>query len=208
GTIEFLGRADDQIKLNGVRIQLGEIESQLNTFIGIKDAVVSLREIQNNKFLVAYYVAEDIISAAELRSYLIDLLPFSMIPGYYLQLDQLPLSPTGKLDRRLLPDPQKKERIYNPPSNDIEKQLVVICSELLNIEIEKINVDDGFFELGGNSLKAISLVNTIYKTLSVKITLKEIFIKQTIREIADYIITVNQIKNIEADIKGEVKLIL
>lgn len=208
GTIEFLGRLDDQIKLNGVRIELGEIESQLNTFKGIKDAVVSLREIQNTKFLIAYYVSDDVISPSELRSHLIDQMPFSMIPSYYMQLDKLPLSPTGKLDRRLLPDPKRKEWIYKAPSNEIEKQLVAIWSELLQLEIEKINVDDGFFELGGNSLKAISLVNTISKTLSVKITLKEIFIKQTIREIADYIMTVNQIKSIKADINGEVKLVL
>ncbi|CAC9975505.1 non-ribosomal peptide synthetase [Flavobacterium panici] len=208
GTIDYLGRLDGQIKLNGVRIELGEIESHLKSFKGIKDVVVSLREIENNKTLVAYYVAEEMIIKSELKDFLIDRLPFSMIPSHYMQLDKLPLSPTGKLDRRLLPDVEKKEKIYEAPSNEIETQLVLIWSELLQIEIEKINVNDGFFELGGNSLKAIALVNTVSKMLSVKITLKEIFTKQSIREIANYIITIKQITDTTEENKEEIKLIL
>jgi amino acid adenylation domain-containing protein len=208
GTIEFSGRLDGQIKLNGVRIELGEIESHLNTFEGIKASVVSLREIENNKSLVAYYIAEGKIPESKLKGHLIDRLPFSMLPTFFVQLDEFLLSPTGKLDRRLLPDPVRKERVYVAPSNETEEQLVLIWSEILQIGIKKINVDDGFFELGGNSLKAISVVNAIYKTLSVKITLKEVFTKQTIREIADYIITVKQIKGIKAENKEEIKLVL
>lgn len=208
GTIEFLGRLDNQIMLNGIRIELGEIENHLNTFKGIKVSAVNLCEIENNKSLVAYYVTDDIINKASLKEYLIGKLPLNMLPSFYVELEELPLSANGKLDRRLLPEPEKKERIYEAPSNGIEKQLVLLWSEILQINIENISANDGFFELGGNSLKAISLMNIIFKELSVKITLKEIFVRQTVREISDYIITVNQLKDTEADYKKEVKLLL
>jgi acyl-CoA synthetase (AMP-forming)/AMP-acid ligase II/acyl carrier protein len=208
GTIEFLGRSDNQIKLNGIRIELGEIESHLNNIERIKDVVVDLRQIGDNKSLVAYYVSEKSISNSEFRSYLIDRLPFSMIPYYYVQMDEFPLSSNGKLDQRMLPNPENQERVYAAPSNKTEELLVSIWSKLLERELSEISIHDGFFELGGNSLKAISLVNEISKSTSVKISLKEIFVKRTVEKIADYILTVQQMKETETSNQEDIKIII
>jgi len=208
GTIDYLGRSDNQIKLNGIRIELGEIESHLNNIESVNEIAVDLRTVGGNKSLVAYYTAQKSISNAEFRAYLIDQLPFSMVPYHYIQVDQLPLTSNGKLDRAQLPSPDQLERVYKAPTNDTEELLVSIFASLLEKDADEIGIDDGFFELGGNSLKAISLVNEISKVLLVKISLKEVFVKRTVKEISEFILTVQQMKQVEATNQDDIKIII
>jgi tyrocidine synthetase III len=195
GTIVFIGRDDQQIKLNGVRIELGEIENKICDLLDVKDCVVVIKEHQEEKVLVAYYISENDISEIVMKTHLLDKIPMNMIPRYYVPLESFPTTVTGKLDRNRLPVLQNISKVYIAPDNEVEKQLTVIWADLLRLEAESISVNETFFNLGGNSLKAITLINTISKDFSIELSVKEMFIKQTIRAISDYIITVQQLDN-------------
>ncbi|MGB7606207.1 MAG: condensation domain-containing protein, partial [Lutisporaceae bacterium] len=186
GNIEFLGRIDKQVKVRGYRIELGEIENQLLSYNDIKEAIVIAKEDkQNNKYLCGYIVAarEDIIS--DLRKHLAKELPEYMIPAYFIQLDQLPLTANGKIDIKALPEPDDSMSTgieYAAPTNEIEEKLVVIWQEVLGIE--KVGINDNFFELGGHSLKATNMLSRIPKELHASISFKMLFMAPTIKEIA------------------------
>ncbi|MEL7146378.1 MAG: amino acid adenylation domain-containing protein, partial [Bacteroidota bacterium] len=190
GTLEYLGRIDNQVKIRGVRIEPDEIEHQLLTNETVHEVAVVVHEQEREKFLVAYLAASKEVSSTEMRSYLSDKLPEYMIPSYFIQLDSLPLTVNGKLDRRALPAPQlvaKDE--YVAPSTELEKELVKIWSEVLRLDVEEISVASSFFEMGGHSLKAAFLANKIRKVLRVEIPLKALFGNQSIAELARYIKT-------------------
>ncbi|MGD2089138.1 MAG: amino acid adenylation domain-containing protein, partial [Candidatus Aminicenantes bacterium] len=199
GNIEFLGRIDNQVKIRGFRVELGEIESQLLTFDGIKEAVALVREDKNgDKYLCAYIVAvlhEDrdpthTISPVELRKYLSGKLPGYMIPVHFVRLEKMPLTPSGKIDRSALPGPEiKRGNEYAAPGDKIEKKLAEIWSEILNIDgvQTSIGIDDNFFQLGGHSLNAAILVSRIHKEFGVTISLGEIFKTPTIRALGSCI---------------------
>jgi acyl-coenzyme A synthetase/AMP-(fatty) acid ligase/acyl carrier protein len=193
GNIVCLGRIDNQVKVRGFRIELGEIESVLSQYGPVQEAVVIAKEQGEDKYLVAYYVAQSELDPDELKNYLATKLVDYMIPSYYVQLKKIPLTPNGKLDKKALPDPRMiLGNDYAPPTNDVEKKLAEIWSEVLQIPKEIISVKAGFFELGGHSLKATVLVNKIQKYFDVEVPLKEIFNKQSIESLADYLITVRQ----------------
>ncbi|MCX7923871.1 MAG: amino acid adenylation domain-containing protein [Clostridia bacterium] len=189
GEIEFQGRTDHQVKIRGYRIELEEIESLLMEFPGVKEAAVAPKEDSNgNKYLSAYIVSNCEIEVSDLREYLSKGLPEYMIPSYFVMLDKLPQTPNGKIDRRLLPDPNLTANIgteYAAPVNDVEKEMVKIWEEVLGIE--KVGVNDKFFELGGHSLKAMAVVSAIYNTFNVEVPFSKIFESQTVRELARYI---------------------
>ncbi|NOQ25909.1 MAG: amino acid adenylation domain-containing protein, partial [Bacteroidales bacterium] len=188
GTIEFLGRIDHQVKIRGFRIELGEIENSLLKHENIKESVVLVREGNNDKYLCAYVVCKEAFKQDEIRNHLSANLPDHMIPSYFVELEELPLSTNGKVNRKALPSPEVKvSDDYVAPTNEIEEKLVNIWSEVLNIEKEKISIDAGFFELGGHSLKAMTFISRINKDLGVEITIKEVFVLTTIRNIAEYI---------------------
>ncbi|UCH98534.1 MAG: amino acid adenylation domain-containing protein [Candidatus Aminicenantes bacterium] len=192
GNIEFIGRIDGQIKIRGFRIELGEVESRLLGYNEIKEAVVLARENESGeKYLCAYFVSNNHIPGSGLREYLSKALPDYMIPSYFLQLEKIPLTPNGKVDRKALPEPEfKTEEDYAAPRNEIEERLVGIWQEVLGlepVEFSKIGIDDNFFELGGHSLKATILISKIHKMFNVKIPLVEIFKKPTIRGLSGYI---------------------
>jgi amino acid adenylation domain-containing protein len=196
GNIEFLGRIDQQVKIRGFRIELGEIESRLLKHPGIKEAVVIVKgEEKGDKYLCAYIalngpgvLGETLSMPAELKSYLSGSLPDYMVPTYFVELEKIPLTPSGKIDRKALPAPKvKREAGYHAPRNSIEKKLAEIWSEILGIEKNIIGIDSNFFELGGHSLKATSLVSKIHKEINVKVTLAEIFKTPTIRGLSGYI---------------------
>ncbi|MCR3759887.1 amino acid adenylation domain-containing protein, partial [Clostridium felsineum] len=184
GNIEFLGRIDDQVKLRGVRIELGDIENKLLQYSNIKEAVVLLRE---NKSLCAYIVSKYKVNFIELKSYLKDSLPQYMIPDYYVQLDELPLTLNGKVDKGILLKFKidKNLRQYEAPTNNIEETLERIWSEVL--AVDKVGINDNFFELGGHSLKAMTLVSKIYKETNKEVPLKELFKLPTIKELSKFI---------------------
>jgi amino acid adenylation domain-containing protein len=190
GNIEFSGRIDSQVKIRGFRIELGEIESQLLNHEKVKKAVVLAKEYENDdKFLCAYIVGDadndDELEISELREYLSRTLPEYMIPGYFVQLGSIPLTPHGKIDRKALPEPEVRiKEIYTSPTNQLEKKLVGIWSDVLRIEKDRIGIHDNFFQLGGHSLKATILNSQIYRELSVKLPLAAIFENPTIRGLA------------------------
>ena len=155
--MEFLGRMDHQVKIRGYRVELGEIENKLLKHPAVKEAVVvDKTDSDGNKYLCAYMVWHEEQTVAEMREYLAKELPDYMIPAYFVGIDQIPLTANGKIDRKSLPDPGGSINTgveYVPPRNEIESKLVKIWQEVL--EIEKIGVNDNFFDLGGNSLSLI-----------------------------------------------------
>ena len=188
GEIEYIGRIDHQVQLRGFRIELGEIESQLNAFDGVRESVVLARGKEGDKYLVAYYISSYKPDIAELRSYLLAKLPDYMVPAYYVQLEKMPLTSNGKLDRDALPDPEiKADEKYLAPASETEQKLVDIWSEILKIDKNLISVNRSFFELGGHSLRAAILVNTITKELGTALPLKEVFRNQDIRSLSKLI---------------------
>jgi len=191
GNIEFLGRFDHQVKIRGYRIELGEIENRLTNHPSVKDAILITKEDEiGDKSIWAYVVADQNISIPILRSYLAEQVPGYMIPAHFIFLDSLPLNPSGKVDRRALPNPEITiSDECRAPSNEIEKVLVEIWAALLNKKREVISVDANFFELGGHSLKNTTMISNIYKRLQVKVPFTIIFESPTIRKLAQYIIS-------------------
>ncbi|XHR98260.1 amino acid adenylation domain-containing protein [Mucilaginibacter sp. UC70_90] len=188
GTIEFLGRRDDQVKIRGHRIEPGEIAVHVNGYAGIGDAVVQVRERGGEKYLVCYYVSSDVIREDDLQEYLSFRLPEYMIPGRYIRLESIPLTSSGKVDRKKLPEPEIiNVDNYIAPANAVEEKLVEIWSEVLQIDKGVISTDSVFFRLGGHSLKAMALANKISRQLHVEVPLKEIFLRQDIRGLCAFI---------------------
>ncbi|MBZ9636378.1 non-ribosomal peptide synthase/polyketide synthase [Clostridium sp. FP1] len=189
GNIEFLGRIDHQVKIRGFRIELGEIESQLLNYESVKAAIVLDREDDNGiKYLCAYLVSEKELTVGKLREYLSKKLPEYMIPSYFVQLEKIPITPNGKIDRKALPEPDGSIITgieYEAPRNEVEEKLVAIWKEVL--ATERVGINDNFFELGGHSLKATTLVSKIHKELNVEVPLREIFKSPTIKGISEYI---------------------
>ncbi|WP_420312375.1 non-ribosomal peptide synthase/polyketide synthase [Streptomyces sp. YS-B37] len=153
GELEYLGRADDQIKLRGFRIELGEIESVLATHENVAHATVVLRDER----LVAYVVAESTVDPAQLRSHAAQSLPDHMVPAAVVTLDALPLTPNGKLDRGALPAPDFAAEVTDTrPRTPLEETLCVLVADVLGLE--RVGVEDDFFSLGGDSIVAMQLV--------------------------------------------------
>ncbi|HLP59996.1 MAG TPA: condensation domain-containing protein, partial [Candidatus Deferrimicrobium sp.] len=189
GNIEFNGRIDQQVKVRGYRIELGEIEKRMLSYPGIKECVVTAREDEKgSRYLCAYPVVEEKIEMVELKDYLAQVLPDYMIPGYFVPINAFPLKSTGKVDHAKLPDPRYAlAGDFVAPRDGVEKKMMEIWSEVLGIGQEMIGIDANFFELGGHSLKATVLVSRIHKEMNVKVPLAEVFKRQTIRELSEYI---------------------
>jgi amino acid adenylation domain-containing protein len=198
GSIDYSGRKDDMVKVRGYRIELGEIENALLRNEQIKEAVALAKENdRGEKELVAYITAKTKQNASDLRYYLKEILPEHMLPDYYVQLEALPLTTNGKVDRKLLPDPQDSGLVsgteYVAPRNETEENLVKIWQELL--KRENIGINDDFFELGGNSLKASQLLLKIKKNLGVKLDLRNFLSKPTIDGLSEAITTLVWMKD-------------
>jgi amino acid adenylation domain-containing protein len=188
GTLEFLGRMDDQVKLRGFRIELGEIESVLGAHAGVRETVVLCREdTPGDKRLVAYLTAADPsrLSIPELGAHLRRELPEYMVPAVFVVLEALPVTPNGKLDRGALPAPDGARRLdgeYVAPRGELEARVAAIWRELLRVE--QIGVHDDFFELGGHSLMAARVANRVRSAFDVEVPLRELFAQPTIAELA------------------------
>ena len=197
GELEYLGRIDRQVKVRGFRIELAEIESRLMAHPAVKEAVVIARADKNNdKALYAYIVPHPTnrtsrtseTSPAKLRQYLAESLPDYMVPAYFMQLAQIPLTPNGKVDRKALPEPEiGVGEGYVGPGNEVEEKLAAIWSEVLGIDPETIGIHRSFFEIGGHSLKATILAARIYKELYVNMPLAKIFGSPTIKGMGQFI---------------------
>ncbi|MFB6456932.1 amino acid adenylation domain-containing protein [Chitinophaga sp. Hz27] len=205
GQMEFIGRADNQVKVNGYRIELGEIEEILSGIHFIKEAtVVVLKDKDDNNNLVAYYVASTTAIAnisEEIRRVLAAHLPAYMVPGYFVALDHLPLNTSGKVDRKLLPDPVELSAdtkvAYVAPRNDTERQLAEIWEEVLGWQ--QVSVIDDFFQLGGSSLKAMVMIKKMMDKTGFMLSMKSIFTERTIAGIAAAMQIAQQHGNTETD---------
>jgi amino acid adenylation domain-containing protein/non-ribosomal peptide synthase protein (TIGR01720 family) len=184
--VEFLGRRDHQVKIRGFRVELGEIENQLLQFKDIKEAVVVDRKSgDSDTLLCAYIVSDKELKVTELMNTLESKLPGYMIPAYFVQLERIPLTTSGKVDRRALPEPQLKSgAVYTAPRSEMEQKLVRLFAEVLNLEEEVIGIDHNFFQLGGHSLKGIQLLARIHKEMNVRLRLAEMLKKPTVRDIS------------------------
>jgi amino acid adenylation domain-containing protein len=187
GNIQFLGRGDDQVKIRGHRIELGEIESVLEELESIEQAIVLLEENgELEKKLVAYIKAQNKQNVSNLRNRLREYLPEYMLPDHYVQMDSFPLTQSGKINRRALTEIEGNKlainETYRAAENELEKKLVAIWENVLNHE--KIGITDNFFDLGGNSLKAISVIFSVQKELKFTIDIEKIFANPTIQNIA------------------------
>ncbi|MEN6317166.1 MAG: amino acid adenylation domain-containing protein [Syntrophaceae bacterium] len=192
GSLEFLGRLDNQVKIRGIRVELGEIESVLGQHEAVSEVVVVAREdAAGEKRLVAYIVPEgaSIPSVSELRAHLKKKLPDYMMPNAFMILEKFPITPNGKVDRRALPEPEdirpELDETYEPPRTPVEKALAEIWAEVLGVK--RVGVNDNFFELGGHSLLAVRLFVRIRKWAKIDLPLAILFKSPTIRALAEVI---------------------
>ncbi|MDZ8095167.1 MAG: amino acid adenylation domain-containing protein [Nostoc sp. DedQUE05] len=194
GNIEFLGRIDNQVKVRGFRIELGEIETVLAAHPQVREAVVIARvERSGNKCLVAYIVPKQHLDTSELLCYLKQKLPEYMLPSAFVKLlDALPLTSSGKTDRRALPIPMSRERNIStdliPPRTASEEVLAGIWSDVL--ELEQVGIHDNFFALGGHSLSAMQVIARLRETFKMELPISWLFDYPTIveldRQISEY----------------------
>jgi amino acid adenylation domain-containing protein/thioester reductase-like protein len=183
GSIEYIGRNDLQVKIRGYRIELGEIENKLVGYPGVKQAIVLVKKhVDGSKYLVAYYVANSRLDEVSIQKYLVRQLPHFMLPSTLIYLDKAPLTMNGKLDEGALPEPKfEDDSLYEEPNN---KQERLICQDFANIlGLKKVGINDDFFKLGGDSLKAINLVSTLQTHFPIKVM--DIFNLRTPKRIAE-----------------------
>ncbi len=200
GNIEFLGRVDHQVKIRGFRIELGEIEAVLSQHLSVQDTIVLAREdMPEHKRLVAYVVqnpqypfTNELVS--QLRTWLTEKLPNYMIPSAFVQMEALPLTHNGKVDRQALPVPDwdrlDLDNTFIAPNTQVEKTLAGIWADLL--VLEQIGIYDNFFELGGNSLLAIQVISRLREAFQVELPLRRLFEFPTVAELSKIIEAVYQ----------------
>jgi len=186
GTLQFLGRRDHQIKLRGVRIELGEIESALESHPQVQASAAIVREDRpGDRRLVAYFVADATLEAAQLREHLSQRLPEAMLPSAYVRLDAMPLTRNGKVDRRALPQPtaaQDAPRTLRAPSTQTEHAVLTVWRDVLGRE--DLGADDDFFAVGGDSLMTLPLVFKLHAALGVEVPLPAVFAAPTVAGLA------------------------
>ncbi|HYY98668.1 MAG TPA: condensation domain-containing protein, partial [Pyrinomonadaceae bacterium] len=192
GNIDFLGRIDQQVKIRGHRIEPGEIESALRQHGGVRDAVVVARGDTGERRLAAYVVTEDggAMDVAELLAHLEQKLPGYMIPSVFTQLEEMPLTPGGKVDRRAMPPPDGSrpmlEMAYAPPRTPLEEMLADWWGQALLVE--RIGIHDNFFALGGDSILSIQIANRAQEA-GIRLTPRQIYLHRTIAELAPHLQT-------------------
>lgn len=205
GELEFLGRIDSQVKIRGFRVELEEIERALRRVEGVMDCVVILRE-DHDKRLIAYIVAGKIPPRiSDLRNYLKARLPAYMVPAAFEMIDELPLMPNGKIDRRALPDPKSQgemDETFVPPATPMQELLAAAWRDVLHIE--RIGIHDNFFDLGGHSLLAAKVVSLIRNDLDVPVTMVDVFQAPTIATLSNLLYP----RIVEKESQGELEELL
>lgn len=192
GDVEFIGRADDQVKIRGCRIELGEIETIVGQYPGVRQAVAGVTKAKDGTAgLVAYVVmnSQVIFDQVQLRAYCREKLPDYMIPTFFVELTEIPVTPVGKIDRKRLPEPTPAvgKETFTPPRNEVEKKLAGIWETVLSTG--PIGVMDSFFHLGGNSLQAMRMFSSIEKTFQKKLAVSSVFQEDTIEKLARLLTT-------------------
>jgi amino acid adenylation domain-containing protein len=191
GTLDFLGRVDHQVKLRGFRIELGEIENALRSHPSIADSVTQLREVGGDKRLVAYVVVNQNATPAEsdLRDHLRAVLPEYMVPASFVFLSEFPRLPNGKLDRAALPAPDRSDyeskREFVAPAKGLQQNIAAAFRNVL--QVEKVGLDDNFFDLGAHSLQIVKVHADLHQSIETKVPLISFFQYPTIRALAGFI---------------------
>ncbi|GAE10052.1 long-chain-fatty-acid-CoA ligase [Paenibacillus sp. JCM 10914] len=205
GNLEYLGRADEQVKVRGYRIELGEIEVALLRHPLVGESVVIVREdMASDKTIVAYVVTSDDVELSELRKYLKAMLPDYMVPSYFMTLESLPLTPNGKLDRKSLPVPEVVGGgEYAVPRTEVEQKLAEIWRQVLRTE--QVGIHDNFFELGGDSIMSMQIVSRA-KQAGLKLAPRQMFANQTIAELAEVAGTQMVVEAEQGLVRGEAPL--
>ncbi|SHM86864.1 non-ribosomal peptide synthetase [Chitinophaga sp. CF418] len=182
GEIEYTGRADEQIKLNGFRIEPGEIASAILKYPGIKEAIVVKTSLQQEEYLVAYYTAPAAVDRKELQQHIGKFLPAFMVPAWFILIPVVPLTTNGKVDKTLLPAPEIDSlTTFVAPRNELESQMAVIWAAVLNLDA--VGVTSNFFELGGHSMRAVQLVSRMNKELDLRLSLRDFLGNPTIESL-------------------------
>ncbi|WP_256347682.1 phosphopantetheine-binding protein, partial [Pseudomonas gingeri] len=188
---EYIGRVDHQVKIRGFRLELGEVEARLLQCPGVREAAVLALPLAGGTQLVGYVVAEQPLEPAQqsvwrlqIKAFLQGRLPDYMVPSHLLVLPGLPLTPSGKLDRKALPipDPSQLQASYREPQTDTERCLAGIWEEVL--QVPRVGLDDHFFELGGHSLLAAQVMARIKGRLEVSLPLRSLFEKPLLSDLA------------------------
>ncbi|WP_027084592.1 non-ribosomal peptide synthetase [Cohnella panacarvi] len=186
GQVQYLGRVDDQVKIRGYRIELGEIERTLLLHEAVSETAAAVRDDgSGGKRICGYVVADRALTSGELRRHCAERLPDYMIPAAFAQLEAMPLTASGKADRKALPEPEgtmETGTAFAAPESEAERKLAAMWAELL--QREKVGANDNFFELGGHSLKAAELVSAIHRDFDRGLTLRDVFRRPTVRELA------------------------
>ncbi|MGH3554987.1 MAG: non-ribosomal peptide synthetase, partial [Mycobacterium sp.] len=182
GQLRYLGRADEQVKIRGYRIELGEVQAALTALDGVDQAVVIAREDRpGDKRLVGYVTGS--ADPAQIRTQLAERLPAYMIPAAVVAIEALPLTPNGKLDTRALPAPEYTDaERYRAPADAVEEILAGIYAQVLGLE--RVGVDDSFFDLGGDSLSAMRLIAAINTGLDAGLAVRAVFEAPTVAQLA------------------------
>lgn len=187
GSISFIGRIDGQVKIRGFRVELGEINLKILEFPNIKTSFTTIKTINGEKFICSYIVCNQMLNVEDLKHFLMKFLPNYAIPTYFIKLDKLPINTNGKVDSKLLPSPQlvnTKSQII-PARNIVDQKIIFVLKEILNIN--KISIDDSFFDLGGDSLTAITLCSKIYNEFNIQLSIKDILENPIIKDLSDVI---------------------
>ncbi|KOP26733.1 amino acid adenylation protein [Hapalosiphon sp. MRB220] len=189
GNLEFLGRIDHQVKVRGYRIELEEIEALLCQYPGVQDTIVLMREdVPGDQRLVVYYVTkiDATVSVSNLRNFLKEQLPYYMLPSAFVPMQALPLTTNGKVDRQALPIPDRDhpdlQAVYEAPRSEVERAIANIWREVLHLE--KVGVNDNFFDMGGHSLLMVQVHKKLQSLYNQEITLVDIFQNPTINSLA------------------------
>ncbi|WP_219194688.1 surfactin non-ribosomal peptide synthetase SrfAB [Bacillus velezensis] len=187
GTIEFLGRIDNQVKVRGFRIELGEIEAKISQAENVTESAAVIRKNKaDENEICAYFTADQALSPEDLRKTLSESLPEYMIPAHFIQMNQFPLTANGKIDKKALPEPQAEavQKEYEAPKTEAEQKLADIWEGILGV---KAGVTDNFFTIGGHSLKAMMMTAKIQEHFQKEVPIKVLFEKPTIQELAHYL---------------------
>ncbi|MDQ0418690.1 amino acid adenylation domain-containing protein [Croceifilum oryzae] len=186
GNIQFLGRVDDQVKIRGYRVEPGEIEVVLQKAPAIQEVIVIAKEEAPGRMeLIAYYVASQKLESEELRTYLLSKLPDYMVPVFYVQLEEMPLTSGGKVNRRALPEPDRTsghQAMWQEPETPVEQKLALIWEEVLGRTA--VSREDHFFRLGGHSLLATQVISRVRTRFQVEVPLRLIFEVPILKDLA------------------------
>ncbi|WBW99495.1 non-ribosomal peptide synthetase [Oceanirhabdus sp. W0125-5] len=207
GDMVYVGRADHQVKIRGHRIEVGEIETILLKYEEIKEVVVIVKEnMSQSKYLCAYIVTDKDIKSTELRNYMRLHLPEYMVPSFFIKLQNIPITANGKVNIKKLPDPEGHIETgvqYEAPRNIEEKEMVNVWEQVLGVK--KVGINDDFFTLGGDSIKAIQIASQVNK-LNKTIAIKEILQKTTIKELTPFVKDKEEASDSEEKIVGHIEL--